>query len=294
MRITRAWALHRARRTGRAPETFGDVREVPVAAHARRGLLRRALRSGLLRGQGWRRRGVRAAAARVWAEARHVRGLRTGLRFLRWLAAAARWRLRHAAGAPQVPPSPEVAQRPQAGAPLGAEIATLGGRARAVFSASSRVAHGLAGGHVDVVLGDTRSEAVTAAGSGVPVVVLAEVPAFAVPAFDPAVHNPIGWVRAVEPARAALGPRHLLPATVRAHRVLAFADREALAHCHHLEDVRAFHAGAAERAGTLAATGGVRGADSSRGPGSGAPGAARRGVACPDEPRHRQHRSRGA
>ena len=252
VRITRAWALHRARRTGRAPETFGDVREVPVAAHARRGLLRRALRSGLLRGQGWRRRGVRAAAARVWAEARHVRGLRTGLRFLRWLAAAARWRLRHAAGAPQVPPSPEVAQRPQAGAPLGAEIATLGGRARAVFSASSRVAHGLAGGHVDVVLADTRSEAVTAAGSGVPVVVLAEVPAFAVPAFDPAVHNPIGWVRAVEPRVAALGPRHLLPATVRAHRVLAFADREALAHCHHLEDVRAFHAGAAERAGTLA------------------------------------------
>ena len=258
VRITRAWALHRARRTGRAPAAFGDVREVAVAAHARRGRLGRALRSGLLRGQGWRRRGVRAAAARVWAEARHVRGPRTGLRFLRWLAGAARWRLRHAAGAPQVPPFPAVPRRPRAGAPLGAEIAILGERARAVFAASSRVAHGLQGGHVDVVLADTRSQAAgaataaTAPGSGVPVVVLAEAPALAVPAFDPAVHNPIGWVRAVEPRVAALGPRHLLPPAVRAHRALAVTDRQALAHCHHLEDVRAFHAGAEERAGTLA------------------------------------------
>ena len=59
-------------------------------------------------------------------------------------------------------------------------------------------------------------------------------------------------VREVEPRVAALGPPRLLPPGVRAHRVVGVGDRDALRHCHHLEDVAAFHAGAPERAGALA------------------------------------------
>ena len=240
--IARAWALHRARRPGRPPAGFGDALRIG----------RRAMRP-------WKRRGVRVAAARVWAEARHVRGLRTGWRFLKWLAGALRWQLRHARNSLPAPPAPATPERAHEDPALGAGIAVLGERARAVFRASSRVTHRLDGRHVDVVLADTPAEAAEAVSLDVPVVVLSEAHALSVPAFDPAVHNPMDWVREVEHRVVALGPRHLLPPGVDAHRVVTAADRNALLHCHHLEDVRAFHAGAVERAGTLArlAAGGV-------------------------------------
>ena len=246
--ITRAWALHRARRAGGTAADYGDVRALPP----------RVLRKGRAAG-GFRRRARRAAklssrgaahwpvAARVWAEARHVRGLRTGYRFLAWLAAGLRWRLRVGSGRTGAP-APAVAKA-HADPPLGAEIATLGPRARAVLAASSRAIRRLDGRHVDVVLADTPA---AAAGARAPVVLLGEAPALATPAFDPAVHNPIGWVRDVEPRVAALGPRRLLPPGVVAHREVTAEDRGALLHCHHVEDVRAFHAGPAARAGTLA------------------------------------------
>ena len=249
--IARAWALHRARRTGRTAADFGDARTVKATALAPGFTLGRALRIGRRAMRPWKRRGVRAAAARVWAEARHVRGLRTGWRFLKWLAGALRWQLRHARNSLPVPSAPATPARAHEDPALGAGIAVLGERARAVFRASSRVAHGLAGRHVDVVLADTPAEATEAVSLDVPVVVLSEARALSVPAFDPAVHNPMDWVREVEHRVAALGPRHLLPPGVAAHRVVTAADRNALLHCHHLEDVRAFHAGAVERAGTL-------------------------------------------
>ena len=118
-----------------------------------------------------------------------------------------------------------------------------------MFAASSRVAHDLDGGHVDVVLADTPAQA---AGIAAPAVILGEAPALAVPALDPALDNPIGWVREVEPRVAALGPPRLLPPGVRAHRVVGAGDRDALRRCHHLKDVAAFHQGAPEHAGTLA------------------------------------------
>lgn len=244
--IVRSFALHRARRAGRGVERFGDVRRLPA----------RALRARLARGAG-RRRGGRAGsgrgavaqgAARVWAEARHVRGLRTGWRLLAWLAGAARWRLRERGRTWEAPPRAP-APRSGAEAALGIEIAALGPRARAVFVASSRVAHALEGRHVDVVVADSQGEA---EGARAPAVVLDDHRALAVPAFDPSVHNPVGWVREVERRGAALGPLGLLPPEARARRVVRAEDRAALAHCHHLEDVRAFHAGTAERAGTLA------------------------------------------
>ena len=249
--ITRAWALHRARRAGGSAADYGEARRIAAGrlAHGRAlPVIGRAVR-------GRSRRGARAVAARVWAEARHVRGIRTGWRFAGWLTAGLRWWLRQgggaaaAAAARAVPAAPATPAGAQADAPLGAEIAALGDRSRAVFAASSRVAHELDGGHVDVVLADTPAQA---AGIAAPAVVLCEAPALAVPALDPALDNPIGWVREVEPRVAALGPPRLLPPGVRAQRVVRAGDRDALRRCHHLEDVAAFHAGAPERAGTLA------------------------------------------
>ena len=243
--IARAWALHRARRAGGSAADYGEARRIPAARLA----LGRALPVVRRAGRARSPRGARAVAARVWAEARHVRGLRTGWRFARWLAVGLRWWLRQRGGGAPAPAAPTAGVRAQTDAPLGAEIAALGARARAVFAASSRVARELDGGHVDVVLADTPAQA---AGIAAPAVVLREAPALAVPAFDPALDNPIGWVREVEPHVAALGPPRLLPPGVRAHRAVRAGDGDALRHCHHLEDVAAFHAGAAERAGTLA------------------------------------------
>ena len=95
--IARAWALHRAQRTGRDAAEFGDTRTIrpamlglrsvprPPAARASPGRLRARMRPG-------------SAAARLRAEARHVRGVPSAWRFLAWLAGALRWRLRHGAG----------------------------------------------------------------------------------------------------------------------------------------------------------------------------------------------------
>ena len=258
--VARAWALHRARRAGGSAADYGEARRIPAARLALGRALPVARRAGGARSP----RGVRVVAARVWAEARHVRGLRTGWRFARWLGAGLRWWLYQGGGGAAAPAAGATRTGAQADPPLGAEIAVLGARARAVFAASSRVARKPGGRHADVVLADTPAEAAGIAAAGVaapgiatagiaaPAVLLCEAPALAVPAFDPALDNPIGWVREVEPRVAALGPPRLLPPGVRAHRVVRAEDRDALRHCHHLEDVAAFHAGAAERAGTLA------------------------------------------
>ena len=241
--VTRVWALHRARRAGGVAADYGEARTV----RALRLSLGRMFAAGRRLGRARQRRGLRAVMARVWAEARHVRGLSTGWRFLVWLAGAARWWLRRRQSASAIPEAVAVPGR--ADPPLGVEIAALGERARAVFRSSSRVTHDAHGGHVDVVLADTPDRA---AGIEAPTVILSEARALAVPAFDPAVHNPVGWVREVEHRAAALGPTHLLPPGATAHRVVTAEDLDALRHCHHLEDAAEFHAGAVERAGTLA------------------------------------------
>ena len=236
--IARAWALHRARRTGLDVAAFGDARTIRAAALGRRA---DNLRLARMR--------MPPAVARVWAEARHVRGLRTGWRFLGWLTVALRWRLGVARCATAGFPAPDRAGPAHGDAAPGVEIAALGERAKRVFEASSRVAHRLDGRDVDVVLADGAAEA---ARVDAPVVCLDALPALAVPAFDPAVYNPMGRVWEVERRAAALGPRRLLPRGVRAHCTVAAGNRSALARCHHLVDVAAFHAGPVERAGTLA------------------------------------------
>ena len=208
-----------------------------------------------LRGTGADARGVPAgpvgALRLVAAEAGRVRGLRTAAAFARWLVLGA---LRRAVGV-AASGTPWLRLAPPPGRRDGAEagIAVAGPRAAAVFAASA-VGAGRAGHRA--VLADTRA---TAVGTGLPVAVLAERPALAVPAFDPAVHNPVGWRRTVDRRVAALGPRaRLPPGAPRTTRIAADADRRRLLGFHHLEDVAAFHADVAARAGALvrlAATG---------------------------------------
>ena len=111
----------------------------------------------------------------------------------------------------------------------GVEIATLGERARAVFRVSSRVAYRVDGRHVDVVLADTPAEAAMVSRRRVSrrrwsCSARRARWTISAPAFDPAVDNPIGWVREVEYHVAALGPAHLLPYGIKTRRVVTTAD----------------------------------------------------------------------
>ena len=244
--IARAWALNRARRAGGSAADYGDVRRLPARV-LRGGEVRAPRLAGARPASGPTRPGsARAILARVWAEAAHVRGPRTLWRLLRWLGTAARWRLAQGRGWAPAAHGDCVAR---ADPPLGVVIAALGPRARAVFAASSRVGHAVGPPPPDVALADSAE---AAAGVRSPVVLLGDAPALAVPAFDPAVDNPVGWMRDVEPRVAALGPPARLPAGACACRAVAPGDRKVLLHYHHLEDVAAFHADAVQRAGTLA------------------------------------------
>ena len=261
--IARAWAYHRALRAGGGADDYGDTRTltrrasgVACAPGPGRGAVPSRRRAGAAVPQP-AGRGL-AVLARVWSEARHVRGIRTGWRFVQWLAGAARWRLRGRtpwratpapAGATASVSSVESRHTARADAPLGARIAVLGPRARAVFAASTRVTPAHAEPAPDAVLADTPA---VASGVDSPVALLSETPALAVPAFDPALDNPVGWVRHVEPRVLALGPPGCLPPQARAHRAVRPGDRDRLRHCHHVEDGPAYHAGVAQRAGTLA------------------------------------------
>ena len=86
--LTRAWALHRARRTGGAPADYGDA----VAVPARR--LRIASAPGA-RGQALRRRlrRLRIRMDRVRVKAGRLRTPRQAWWFFEWLAGAVRARL---------------------------------------------------------------------------------------------------------------------------------------------------------------------------------------------------------
>ena len=250
--ITHSWALHRVRRAGGLAADYGDVRR--LSARILRGGGIRACRLPWAQPAGAPPRGsARAVLARVWAEVAHVRGPRTLWRFLRWLAAGVRWKLGQ--GRAWTPPAlpARSASSARVDPPPGVAIAALGPRARAVFAASSRVSHTAGEPQPDglppeVVLADSAD---LAAGIRSPAAFLDHAPALAVPAFDPALDNPVGWVRDVEPRAAALGPPALLPPGARVRRAVAPGDRKALRHCHHLEDVAGFHPDPVQRAGTL-------------------------------------------
>lgn len=132
-------------------------------------------------------------------------------------------------GGPAIPPG-------LGAAALGVRVALIGERARAVLpvgGVATRPDH-----FTELVVAD-RSP--TAAAFPLPSVALDRAPpSLSVPAFDPRRWNPRGWGRNVERGATSLG------------------DRGALRQRHHIEDVKAYHANAVERAGTLvrlAATG---------------------------------------
>ena len=251
--ITRAWALRRAQRTGLAVEEFGDVAMLDVRSHPAK-LRQRFQRARLT---------LRAAPYRAgWRDVlRRASFTRAGnlVEFFRWFFRGIGVRLSEIAGRERremrsnSPPRSPASKSPT---PLGVEIVPLGARAARVFAECPFVSACLTdGGHVDLVVADTPSEA---ASCSVPTVILSEARKLAVPAFDPGMVNPVGWERDVDYLVGALGPLHLLPAGVKAHRTVRLNDVDAVRRCHHLVDVAAFHADEVGRAGVLvrlAATG---------------------------------------
>ena len=175
-----------------------------------------------------------------------MRGPVTAWAFAQWAGRAVRRRL---AGVGPPAPPPDAMRWERGTHSLGARIATAGPAAGAVFAASPLVGPDASGAGADVLLAD---DAEHAARAQCPAVLLSAAPALGVPAFDPAVANPVGWRRAVERSAVVLGSRDRLPSPPgRCVRADA-EDRAALQAGHHLADVAAFHASAAARAGTLA------------------------------------------
>ena len=164
------------------------------------------------------RAALRAGLVQLRAEARHVRGPRTAARWLGWLGRRVRWtllrgRYRESVAFETPGPTPGAVQ---AGRPARSAGVRPGARPEPRCGRPARAGRPTVG------------------------------------AVDPRRHNPVGWTANVENRVLALGPPRLLPAGARARRAVAADDADALRHAHHVEDVAAFHAGTAERAGALA------------------------------------------
>ena len=248
--ITRAWALHRSLRTGKKPTDFGKVVTGKLEPWHR--LIWKAVRGATPSKYRQRRTFVPARVHRVFSEARHVRGPRTALMFLKWVlrGIGQTWRNR------RPPDAQSTSRRPgEVADALGVEIVTIGKRAEAVFELAPEVAHRFYGQHVDILLADDADVAERMAHTErVPVVLLDANPKLSIPAFDARSNNPKGWVRHVERRVAVLGPPHHLPRGARVRRpvVARSQDTNVLRHCHHLEDVAAYHVSVTARAGVLA------------------------------------------
>ncbi len=295
--ITRGWAVHRARRSGRTVAEFGSVVELDVDSLQ---VTQEAKPQGWLAGKlhgpakrflrGWTRvrrhlgtlfvavrrirrpadvaRLIATVARAVWWR---VKNLRWKFRSLMWALRRARkqWprrmkkRLRIWLGLQ--PRSQRYVQR-LARYPLGAEIVAAGREASAVFAASSRVAAHVGDDgdhHVDVVVADS-AKAGEAALRGAPVerrpavaVLAGMAPLARVQAFNPEAVNPIGWLAGSEPESASV--RSLL-SLARGSIFSLWLGGELLAELrapHHLTDSAADYRDAVQRAGALAALAGA-------------------------------------
>ena len=251
--IARAWALHRARRTGRRATEFGDAKA--MSARTLRLSDAPAPRAGRRAVPEWRRL-LQSRTRKVLARMMEVRTPREAWWFLTWLVRKVGRLALRLAGRPggvalrrRFPTAAGTFDGAGGDRPLGAEIACLGPRSQAVFRSARREMPGPGRGHVDVVVADTPA---AAEGVEAPVVALSQAPAtFSVPAVDSCVDNPVRWPRDVAPVVAALGPLDRLPPGVAAHRVVHGDNRRELRWAHHVEDVQGFHRNPIERAGTL-------------------------------------------
>lgn len=181
---------------------------------------------------------------RVFRKARRVRNVRMAVAFVGWVASRLKeWFRQTAMGLNRTR-----ATTPRRTVALGIEVAAAGSLSRGVFRDYVAPPRRHEFGHVDVLLADTDADA---DGHGATAVVLSEHPRLAVPAFDPASFNPIGWERDVEDRVGALGPPGLLPTGVTADLSVSLADLDEARRCHHLVDAQGFHRSTPERAAAL-------------------------------------------
>ena len=188
---------------------------------------------------------------RLVAELRAARGRRGLRRFLRQVRCRLRARLndvwRGSRFGRRLKPVRRLRTASRRTAPT-VRIAAVGRRARALYGVPPR--RGTDRDRQPAVI--VADDPATAARMRAPVVALARAPQIAVPAFDPMVHNPVGWPRRPLPFAAALGAAALLPPGTAVDGVLRPWRRRALRRCHRVEDVEAFHTEPATRAGLLA------------------------------------------
>ncbi|WP_419922417.1 glycosyltransferase [Candidatus Poriferisodalis sp.] len=295
--ITRGWAVHRARRSGRLVSEVGAVAELDVDSLE---VTQEAKPQGWLAGKLhepakrvlrlWTR--VRRHLSTLFGALRRIRRPRDAAHFvgtvaravwwrvknLRWKFRSVRWALRRARRQwPRrvkkrlriwlglQPRSQRYVQR-LARYPLGAEFVVAGREASSVFAASVRVATHLGDEgdhHVDVVVADSAraGDAMLRGASGErcpAVAVLSDMaPLMKVPAFNPEAVNPVGW-------SADCGGE---PAPVRSLLSLGrgaifslHLGGELLADLrsrHHLTDAAGDHRDPVQRAGALAALAGA-------------------------------------
>ena len=249
--ITRAWAAHRARRSGRPLSDVIEIAQIDwrdlgirspgSTARGRLNVLRRL-------------RDPDSRTGRVLRQMQRIRRPAQAWRFGKWAMGAARQQVTGSgrpASAPSLTSISTVPTIATADYPLGAEIVARGPVAVAVFRASSRVSQGGGDQHIDVVVAD-RASTIGEADSAPAVVLDRAAPMLSVPAFDPRTVNPIRWVRDHDKTVASLGPLEKLPDGAPTGAVIDANEVDRLRYVHHVEDVAGFHATVVERAGTLA------------------------------------------
>ena len=181
---------------------------------------------------------------RVLRKARRVRNPKMAVTFVGWVVNRMKvWLRRTAMGLNRA----RVTSAKRTAA-LGIEVAAAGESSHRVFRDFVAPPRRHEFSHVDVLLADTDADA---SGHDVPAVVLSEHPHLAVPAFEPASFNPIGWERVAKDQVGALGSSRLLPTGITADVTVSLADTEKARRCHHLVDVQGFHRSTVERAGAL-------------------------------------------
>ncbi len=265
--ITRSWALQRSIRSGVPVGDLGVVVDIAAGGLEERS---RSLEPGTVRSESGSRhqrgpdvlsralpaRSATASRLRRYADAalERLSAVRTpgdARHFASWLTRAVLRRLKKSL---QRSSPTGTDSSTQARYPLGAEIAVLGERAAALFSASARVGPPTVDRHIDLHVVDTSEARRLLIGDGgeVPsrIAVLNELPAqFTVPAFDPTTVNPVGWTPEHETSTVKLESR-LKPTTARRVDDATISD---LRQVHHVEDSGAVVAEPATRAALLAA-----------------------------------------
>ncbi len=262
IKIIRSWALQRAQRRRVSVNEVGDV--INLDGCALEAESRSEQQSSPIHNkppaQGFSFVPARSSRLMhygrvVTFKAAKVRNPRDAWRLLNWLVAAFRRRL---AARLTVKKPAGINRSRLAKYSLGAELVACGDRASNVFAASARVSAAIGEQPADFLIVDTPQAIKTlTAGTDTPqpeVVVLSELPIqLAVPAFDPASLNPIGWKPDHKPRSASLHSLWSPPSGVPALLHLDENLISRLRKLHHITDSGTGLGDTVQRAGTLAA-----------------------------------------